>query len=127
MVARDSDWPRVLLEQIQAPPDGREHPECQAIHLEDAECIQVILVPLDDGAAGHAGVLDRHDLAERQLGQDHAADMLRQMAGKAEDLADEMDQLPAEPAGRVEARLGHANEHFLAGMSVTDRLGKSRG
>ena len=104
----------VFLEQIQAPPDGREHPERQAIDLEDAQRIQVVLVPLDDGAAGHAGVLDRHDLAERQLGQDHAADMLRQVAGKAEDLADEMDQLPAEAARRVEARLGQAEGQLVA-------------
>ena len=100
MVARVSDWPRVLLEQIEAPPDRREHPERQAIDLEDAQCVQVILVPLDDGAAGHAGILDRHDFAQRQPGQNHAADMLRQVTRKAQDLADEMDQLPAEAACR---------------------------
>ncbi len=36
----------VFLEQIQAASDRREHPECQAIDLEDAQRIQVVLVPL---------------------------------------------------------------------------------
>ena len=92
-------------DQIQAPSDGREHAERQTIDLEDSESIEVILVPLDDGAAGHAGILDRHNFAQGQPGQDHASDMLRQVAGKAEDLADEIDQLTTETAGKGRARL----------------------
>ena len=100
----------MFLNQVQAPPDGREHSERETIHLEDAESIQIILVPLDDGAAGHAGILDRHHFAERALRQDHATDVLRQVAGKPEDLADEMDQLPGEPArpGRAPPRASGA-------------------
>ncbi len=35
-----------------------------------------------------------------------------------------MDQLPAEPAGRIEARLGQAEEQLVALAGMTDRLGQ---
>ncbi len=46
----------------------------------------VFLVPLDDGAVGHAGVLHRHQRGDGAAGDDKAAHVLRQVAGKAENL-----------------------------------------
>ena len=64
-------------------PDGGEHAEGEDIDLEQAERIEVVLVPLDDGALGHGGVFDRHEPGERPARDDEAADVLRQVAGKA--------------------------------------------
>ena len=123
-MARVNDWPVCFIDQIQAPPDGREHPQRQTIHLEDAQCIQVVLIPLHDGAAGHAGIFDRHNLAQRQVGQNHAADMLRQMAGKAQDLARRDGSTAGRGGLRVEARLGQAEEQLVALGGMTDRIGQ---
>ena len=80
---------RCLLDQVETLADGREHSQRQAIDLEDAQVVQVVLVPFDDGAAGHRGVFDRHDFAQRLLRQHHPADVLREMSRKAEHLLDQ--------------------------------------
>ncbi len=55
----------VTLDEIEAAPDRRQHPEAEHVHLEQAERVEVVLVPLDDGAVLHRRVLDRHQLVER--------------------------------------------------------------
>ena len=40
----------VAVDQVQGPADGAEHAQRQAVHLEQAQGVQVVLVPLDDGA-----------------------------------------------------------------------------
>ena len=66
--------------------DGREHAQRQDIHLHQAERIDVVLVPLDEGAVLHGGVADGNGLVEPPLGEDEAADMLGKVAGKTEQL-----------------------------------------
>ena len=85
----------VPLDQVEALADGREHAQGQAIDLEDAQLVEVVLVPLDDGAVGHGGVFDGHQFAQRPARHDHAAGVLREMPRKADQLADQLDQLPA--------------------------------
>ncbi|MNT28082.1 hypothetical protein D3C72_1637430 [compost metagenome] len=62
--------------------EGRQHAQGQHIHFQQAHGIQVVLVPLDDGAVLHAGVLDRHHARQWSARQHKAADMLRQVARK---------------------------------------------
>ena len=66
-------------DQVETPAHGREHSQRQAIDLEDAQLVEIVLVPLDDGAVGHGGVFDGHQLAQRPAGDDHAAGVLRKM------------------------------------------------
>ena len=58
-------------------------PSASTSTLIDAQRVEVVLVPFDDGAVRHGGVLDRHQLVEPARGQDEAADVLRQVAGEA--------------------------------------------
>ena len=69
--------------------DAGEHAQRQAIDLEHAERVEIVLVPFDDGPARHGGVLDRHQLGERPLRDDEAADVLREMPRKTEDFRGE--------------------------------------
>ena len=66
----------VLLDQGEALAQGRQHAEAQHIDLVDLECIEVVLVPFDDGAVLHRRVLDRDQFIEPVVGQHEAADML---------------------------------------------------
>ena len=43
----------------------RHHPEPEQIDLDEPHVGAVVLVPLDDDAVGHAGVLERHDSSRR--------------------------------------------------------------
>ena len=51
-------------DEVECAADGTEHAECQHIDLEQAEGIEVVLVPLDDAAFGHGRVFDRHQPRE---------------------------------------------------------------
>ncbi len=77
----------IARHHVERAADGGQHAERQAVDLEQAQRIEVVLVPLDDGAVGHRGVLDRHHALEQAARDHEAADVLRQVARKAHQLA----------------------------------------
>ncbi len=92
-------------QQLEALADAGQHAERQDVDLEDAERIQVVLVPFHHGALGHGGIGDRHHLVEPALGQDEAADMLGQMPRKADQLAGQSERQAEPLLARIEAPL----------------------
>jgi hypothetical protein len=44
--------------------DGAEHAQRQDVDLDQAQRVQIVLVPLDDGAVVHGGVFHRHQPRE---------------------------------------------------------------
>ena len=73
----------VVRHQRQRLADRRQHAEAQDIHLQQTQGFEIVLVPLDDRALLHGGVLDRHQFGERPGGDHEAADMLGQMPREA--------------------------------------------
>ena len=47
-----------LLDKIEALVNRRQHSQRQAIDFQDAERVEIVFVPLDDGPSRHRGVLD---------------------------------------------------------------------
>ena len=68
--------------QLEAAAQRAEHAQRQHIDLEQPHGVQVVLVPLDDGSALHAGGLHRHQARELALGEHEATHMLAQVARK---------------------------------------------
>jgi hypothetical protein len=66
----------VLLGELECLAQAREHAEAEHIDLEDAERVEVVLVPFDEGAVVHCAIADRHHFVEPAAGDDEAADML---------------------------------------------------
>ncbi len=81
----------------QAAVDGRQHPQRQAIHLQDPQRVQIVLVPLDHRSTRHRRVFDRDQLRQQPSRDHHPANVLRQMAGKSEYFTDQGHQLATEP------------------------------
>ena len=81
-----------------------QRPQPQQVDLEQPEVLQVVLVPLNDGASGHRRVLDRHQVVHRLVAQQEAAGVDGQVAGKVPDLAGEPHE--------VRRRLALAVEHL---------------
>ena len=86
-------------------------PEAQEVDLDDAEVGAVVLVPLDDHAAGHRGGLQGHHVVEGALGDDHAARVLAEVARQVLDLAEEAREELHAAVVPVEARLGERRSH----------------
>ena len=72
----------ITADQIEALLDRGQHAQRQHVDLQQAECFQIVLLPLDHRAFRHTGVLDRYEMGERTLTDDEAANVLRQVAGK---------------------------------------------
>ena len=70
--------------EVEGLADAGQHAESEDVDLEHAERVDVVLVPFDDRAPVHGGILDRHDVREGFAGDDEAADMLRKMAREAD-------------------------------------------
>src|SRR3546814_13789391 len=68
--------------------------------------VDIVLVPLDHLAIRHGGGLDGDELVEPVMGQDEAAGMLREMAGRADELTREIEREPQPAITQVEIELG---------------------
>ena len=93
------------LDQLKSLADAGQHAERKHIDLQHAQCIEVVLVPLDDRAVLHRRILDRHIFVEAAAGDDEAADMLRQVAREADQLLRQSDDLGKPGLFRIEAGL----------------------
>ena len=82
-------------------------PSARTSIFENAEPVEVVLVPFDDGAVLHRRILDRHQLGQRPAGDHKAADMLREMPRKADQLRGEVEREAQGAVGRVEPGLAH--------------------
>ena len=84
----------MIREQGEGALQAGQHAERQNIHLEDFHRVEIVLVPLDHLALVHRRLDDGHDLIEPVPGDDEAADMLGEMAGKPHDVVGTIDHMP---------------------------------
>ncbi len=66
----------MVPQQGEGPANAAEHAKRQHIHLQQAERVEIVLVPFDDGAPLHRRRADRAQMVEPPAGDDEAADML---------------------------------------------------
>ncbi len=78
-----------------------EHAQAQQIDLDQAELLQIVFVPLDDGAVAHRRPLDRGDAHERVAREHHAARMDAHVAREAVDLLAVVVETPFGRFGRL--------------------------
>ena len=95
----------MLRQKVKRLADAGQHPQREDIHLEKPQRVDVVLVPFDDSAILHRSVLDGAKLIQPPLGDDKAADMLRQVAGKADDVADQLQGQHHAAVGRIKPRV----------------------
>ena len=73
----------VLAQQVEGAAQAGQHAEPQHIDLEDAERVDVVLVPFEHRAAVHRRVADHREFDQRPAGDDEAADVGGEVAGEA--------------------------------------------
>ena len=95
-------------DELETLSDGAQHPKPENVNLEKPEFLEIVLVPLNDRAQGHGGILDRRQFAQRTFGYDETADMLGQVPREAEQGFDQAQQAANPGACRIEAGFGHA-------------------
>ena len=98
----------MLGHQIKCLTNTTQHAKAQYIDLENTQSIDVILVPTNDCAILHCGVLDRHQFVKPALGNNKATNMLAEMTGKADNVFDQRHGPLQMAIGRIEADLPQA-------------------
>ncbi len=117
----------VPLQEVEAALEAGQHAERQHVDLHQPDRVDVVLVPLDEGAVRHGAVAHRHGLVEPAAGQHEAADVLRQVAGEADQLVGEVERLTDRGVLRVEAGLAHVPVRHAGAPGAPDRVGDRRG
>ena len=95
------------FEHGEALADAGEHAEPEHIDLEQAERVEIVLVPFDEGAVLHGGIADGNDLGKRAARQHEAADMLGEMAREADQLLGQLKRARKQRVRRIEPGLAH--------------------
>ena len=117
----------VRRQQFEGLADAGQHAEAQHIDLHQAERLQVVLVPLDEGAVLHRRIADGHGLVERAAGQHEAADMLGEVSGKALKFGCERNGPAEQRIGGVEPGLAQALLGHPLAAHVADGGGERGG
>ena len=112
----------MLLDQVEAFADAGQHAEREHVDLEDAELLDVVLVPFDEGAVVHRAIADRHGLGQRPLGQDEAADVLRQMARHADQLLGELHRPLEVRIGEIEPGVVGARSSAISASMLPQKV-----
>ena len=69
-----------------------QHPEAEQINLDEAHGVEVVLLPLNDGALFHTRGLDWHHGAQRLVGEHEAADVNTAMPWCGVELLDDIGE-----------------------------------
>ncbi len=96
---------RVVRHQVEGLANGGQRPEAEQVDLEEAQGLDVVLVPLDHGAVLHRRRLDGHQLVDRQVTEEEAARVDGEMAGRVQQLVGEPGQVLVDRPLRIEPRL----------------------
>ena len=116
----------MLVEKIETAAQAGEHAERENVDLQNAERIEIVLVPFDRGALGHGRIGDRGDFVEPRAGDDETAGMLRQMARKAGEFAGDLDRQGKPRLVRVEADASRRFRVERTGLPAPGRARQSR-
>ena len=119
------------LERLAAPAGGEveraaydcQHAQREDVDLQQAQRVEVVLVPLHHAAVGHRGVLDRHQARQLAARDDEAAWMLRQVPRKTHQLFGHRAPLLRQRGFRVQPALGEAGREAGLAVPPAMRLG----
>ena len=123
-----------VAHEVKALANRGEHPKAEAIDLQNAEFVEVVFVPLDDRAALHRGVLDRHQLAQAAPAViTIPPTCCDKMPREANDFVHAVHEPPAEVGRRIDAAISHPQREnsacgrTLRRASPTRRRGRATG
>ena len=114
-----------LADPVQRLAQGGQHAQGQHVHLHQAQGVQIVLVPLDDAAFGHAGVFNRHHAAQGASGQHEAPCVLAQVTRKTLQGLAQLQPLTHHPDLRIKAHLGQAQRQHLSTFRPVQVLGRA--
>jgi hypothetical protein len=115
------------VQHVEAALQRGQHAQRQHIDLHQAQSVDVVLVPFDEGAVLHGPVADGHGLVQPVLGQDEAAYVLGQVAWELEQLVGQGHRAADLQVLGIEARLEHVFVGQVVAPAAPDGVGERGG
>ncbi len=115
------------LEQAEGPVHAAQHAQAEHIDLHELQGIDIVLVPFDHLPVGHRRGLDRNEVVEPVVGEHEAAWMLRQVPGRADQLACQVEREAKPAVIEVEVQLGRLLLADAVGRPAPDQTGQGLG
>src|SRR2546427_4149335 len=103
----------MFFEQPKTAVELREPSQAEEIHLKKAEILEIVLVPLDDGAGRHRRVFDGDDIVHRFVTQKESTGMDREMTRKIGNFIDEVKKMTGNRRFWIEA---HRSKRFRSDL-----------
>ena len=114
-------------QQVEALADAGQHPQREHIDLHQPQRVDIVLVPFDERALRHRGVVDRDQFVQPSLSEHEPADVLRQVAGEAQQPLDQRGEARDFRVGGIEPGFGHALCAHRAVILAPDGGGQAGG
>ena len=86
----------LLPDQLAGPLQDAERLEAQEVHFQQADLLDHGTFVLGDDFLGPRGLVERHEIRQRLIGDDHARRVHRGVAGEALELAADVDHSPGQ-------------------------------
>ena len=118
--------PVMRLNQIERLADAGQHAQRQHVDFQNAQLVNIVLVPFDETAVRHRTIADGHGLGQRVFGQDKTADVLRQMARHADHLIRQLYGARHQGIGQVKASLSRLFRAHLTPPTAPDGFRQCR-
>ena len=99
-----------------------QHSQGEAIDFEDAQIIEIILVPLNYRPPFHGGIFNRHEFVQRTSCNHHAADVLREMPRKPQQFVDKKCKWLAHARTQIESGFQAPLRKIVRDMVMTGVL-----
>src|SRR5262249_48316279 len=98
-----------------------QHAKAKDVDFQDAQRVEIVLVPFDEGAIVHRRITDGDHFIETAAGDDKSTDVLGKVAREAIDLLRERKNLTHALALRIEAGPGDGLFRHRAATTTPDR------
>ena len=118
----------VLGDEVDGVVDRGEHAEAEQVELDQSDLGAVVLVPLQHGAVGHAGVLDGDDFGDGAVADDHAAGVDAEVPWCVADLVRQREDIGGDGVFLVGGDLGDrapAVDLFGPGVLLAGRVAQA--
>ena len=114
-------------DQVKRLANAGQHAQRQHIDLHQAQRVDIVLVPLDESSIDHRPLHHRNRFVEPPLRQDEAADVLRQMPWKADQLAGKRHSLRDQGIVRIKPRLADMRLRHAGAPAAPDHARQRAG
>src|SRR5690625_6039095 len=120
----------MTAQEVKTFANSGQYTQGQYIHFQQSQAFNIVFIPLNYGALGHAGIFDRNQFIKRPRRNYKASDVLGKMARKAPYFINQLNKLHALRGVGVKPQsfyLGFPASVSIAAINIANKKVQPRG